>query len=165
MAVYLSEATSLTLEHPREIFTSTAKMCLSLLVVVAAAALVGGTAYAKNGSLTWPCVAAVMLLLASFNVFKYWKYRTRPILVLSREGIRLSRKDGDKLIAWSDVSENSWHESRYGFMKTSAFLTLRDGSVGKSYTVNAKLLTIKSDDYLRLCDLYATAARQGDRHG
>ena len=85
--------------------------------------------------------------------------------MLSREGIRLSRKDGDKLIAWSDVSENSWHESRYGFMKTSAFLTLRDGSVGKSYTVNAKLLTIKSDDYLRLCDLYATAARQGDRHG
>jgi hypothetical protein len=164
MAVYLGEATTLSLEQPREIFTSAPKMCLSLLTYIVAAALIGGVSYAKHG-LAWPLIAAAILLLASFGVFKHWKYRTQPILVLSKEGIRLARKDGDKLVPWANVTENTWHENRYGFMKTSAIITLRDSAREKSYMVNAKWLTIQSDDYLRLCDLYATAARHGDRHG
>lgn len=165
MAVYVSETTARSLEQPREIFMSAPKMCLSLLVLLAAAALIGGFSYTKNGSLTGPVIAAILLLLGSFGVLKHWKYRARPILVLSKEGIRLARKDGDKLIPWANVTENTWHENRYAFMKTSAILTLRDSAREKSYMVNAKWLTITSDEYLRLCDLYASATRSGGAHG
>ena len=159
MTVYLSEAGARALEQPREIFTSTAGMCFQMLLYVLAAALLGGIPFLKHGSLLWPGVALALLLLGSFGVIKHWKYRTRPILVLSKEGLRVARKDGDRLIPWANLTENVWHENRYAFLTTSSTLSLRDDRQPKSYLVYAKWLTIGSDEYLRLCDLYAAASR------
>jgi hypothetical protein len=165
MAIYISDAHLLSLEQPREVFTSRLKMSFDLLKYALTATLFGSLLYARNGSMVWPSVAAVLLAVLSIGVFKYWKYHAHPILVLSKDGLRIFNSKGEPLVPWSNLSENVWLERKYAFIATSAWIELRDTQRPKPYIVNAKWLDIKGDEYLRLCDLYATAARsKQDEH-
>jgi hypothetical protein len=157
MAVYTSESTRLQLEQPRELFTSPTKMIVELILYTAVAALLFYMGYTKH-SVTWYVITGALLLFAFVNVLQHWKYRARPMLILSKEGLRLCTKH-DTLVRWTDLVENVWHQQRYSFMTTSAYIVLHDRTQAKPYRINSKWLRIKADEYLRLCDLYAAAAR------